>query len=69
MVFSVEMDTTQFPSYRVALTDSSGQTIWQQDNIHPTSPDALAVSVPSNLLAPGAYTLAIGATRLPLQFK
>ena len=59
MVFSIEMDTTQFPSYRAILTDSNGKEIWQQQGIQPGSPDAIGVTVPSNLVAPGFYALTI----------
>jgi hypothetical protein len=77
MVFSIEMDTTQFPSYRAILTDPSGKEIWQQAGIQPGSPDAIGVTVPSNLLAPGSYTLIVqpsaqaGATlsRFSLRFQ
>lgn len=77
MVFSVEMDTTQYPVYRATLTDSSGKQVWQEDQIQPVSPDAIAVTAPSNVLAPGAYTLTIETggqnhstlARFPLRFK
>ena len=59
MVFSIEMDTTQFPSYRAILTDSNGKEIWQQQGIQPGSPDAIGVTVPSILVAPGFYALTI----------
>lgn len=59
MVFSIEMDTTQFPSYRAILTDPSGKEIWRQTGIQPGSPDAIDVTVPSNLLASGSYTLIV----------
>lgn len=62
MVFSVEMDTTQFPSYSATLSDSSGKNIWHQDGIHPASPDAIGVSVPSNVLAPVVYSLTIATS-------
>ena len=77
MVFSIEMDTKQFPSYRAVLTDPSGKEIWQQTGIQPASPDAIGVTVPSNLLASGSYTLIVqpstqpGATlsRFSLRFR
>ena len=79
MVFSIEMDTTQFPSYRAILSDPSGKEIWKQPGIQPGSPDAIGVTVPSNLLAPGFYNLTVepsgqlGAqstlSRFPLRFK
>jgi hypothetical protein len=59
MVFSIEMDTTQFASYRAILSDSNGKEIWQQAGIQPASPDAIGVTVPSNRLAPGSYSLII----------
>jgi hypothetical protein len=61
MVFSIEMDTTQFPGYRAIVTDSGGKEIWQQAGIQPASPDAIGVTVPSNLLAAGSYALIIQA--------
>jgi hypothetical protein len=75
MVFSIEMDTTQYPNYRATLSDDSGKTIWQRDGIHPASPDAIVVSVPSYLLTPGVYSLTIATsgqstlTRISLRFK
>jgi hypothetical protein len=59
MVFSIEMDTTQFPSYHAVLSDASGKEIWQQAGIQPASSDAIGVTVPSNLLAPGSYSMII----------
>jgi hypothetical protein len=77
MVFSVEMDTTQYPGYRATLTDSGGKQVWQEDRIQPVSPDAIVVTAPSNIFAPGAYTLAIEIlggnhpvlARFPLRFR
>jgi hypothetical protein len=77
MVFSVEMGTTQYPVYRATLTDGSGKQVWQQDQLQPASADAIAVTAPSNLLAPGAYTLTIETSggshstlaRFPLRFR
>jgi len=59
MVFSIEMDTTQFASYYAILSDSGGKEVWRQASIQPASPDAIGVTVPSNLLAPGSYSLMI----------
>lgn len=59
IVFSAEIDTTQFGSCRVALFDNNGKEIWHEDDVRPASPDALAVSVPSSVLGPGGFVLAI----------
>jgi hypothetical protein len=77
MVFSVEMDTTRYPAYRATLTDSNGKELWQEDQIQPVSPDAIAVTAPSNVLTPGACTLTIETggrnhatlARFPLRFR
>jgi hypothetical protein len=59
IVFSTEIDTTQYGSYRVALFDSNGNEIWHEDDVRPASPDVLAVSVPSSVLGPSGFVLAI----------
>ena len=78
LVFSVEMDTSQFPSYRATLSDSTGREIWRQDGIHPAGPDVIGMAVPSSALAPGSYVLNITASgpvggqtlnRFPLRIK
>jgi hypothetical protein len=79
MVFSVEMDTTQFQSYRAILNDHSGKEVWRRDGIQVGSPDAIGVAVPSNVLSPGVYALAVETgsqagtpstlIRVPLRFK
>jgi len=70
MVFSIELDTTQVRSYRASVVSSIGGEVWHDDHVQPASPDALAVSVPSNVFVPGTYTLTIEAAatagRFPL---
>jgi hypothetical protein len=57
IVLAIERDVSQFRSYRTTLRNNSGQTVWQSDPIEPISPDAIGVSFPSSLLAPGDYTI------------
>jgi hypothetical protein len=57
IVLAIERDVSQFRSYRTTLRNNGGQTVWQSDPIEPISPDAIGVSFPSSLLAPGDYTI------------
>jgi hypothetical protein len=59
MVFSVFIDATQFSSYRATLSDSSERVVWRNNEFRPASPDAIGISVPSNVFAPGSYLLTI----------
>jgi len=57
IVFTIEIDTTQFPVYSATLVDASGKLIWRSDRTRPMSSDAIGVSIPSSLLEPGEFTL------------
>jgi hypothetical protein len=57
IVFTIEIDTTLFPAHSATLADATGTVLWRSDNIRPASSDAIGISVPSSLLAPGDYTL------------
>jgi anti-sigma factor RsiW len=59
IVFTLEMDATQFPAYSAELQDAGGKLIWRVDKIRLSSPDAIGISIPSTLLAPGEYTLTL----------
>jgi anti-sigma factor RsiW len=59
IVLSVELDVSQFKAFRATLRDRDGQVVWQQNDLHPTSPDGIAVSFWSNRVNPGDYTLTL----------
>lgn len=61
IVFAMERDFSQYRTYRVALQSRDGKTVWQQDNIAASSPDALGVSLPSTILSAGDYTVSLAA--------
>ena len=48
-----------FSELRAALTDSKRNFLWQQSGLHPASGVPLSVVVPSTLLEPGDYVVAI----------
>lgn len=44
-------------SYRAQLRNKSGSIVWSADNIPPPTSTALAISLPTQLLTPGDYSL------------
>jgi hypothetical protein len=59
VVFTLELATIDFPSYRVLLRDGSGKDVWQARGLKPDSRDALVILLPSSMLAPGVYQLTV----------
>lgn len=57
MVFSAQLDTSQFTSYRARLLNGDSQEIWRQESIPVTALDTAPVSIPSSRLATGDDTL------------
>jgi hypothetical protein len=57
IVFSFTVDPPYRPSYRVALRDSHGHEIWGGEDLRPDENGNLSLSLFSNLLTPGDYTL------------
>jgi hypothetical protein len=63
IVFAIERDFSQYRTYRVAIQNRDGKTVWQQDHLQPSSPDALGISIPSIVLSPGDYAVSISALK------
>lgn len=49
------------PSYQAILRDSRGKELWHGEGLHLNEREALSLSLPSTLLAPGDYTLTVEA--------
>ncbi len=64
IVFSVEVDASQFRDAGATLTDSAGKPVWRTEKLQAPSPDAIAVSIRSTSLKAGDYTLAFLQTAL-----
>jgi hypothetical protein len=59
VVFSVQIDASQFQKYRAILRNEAGQMVWQKDGLQASSPDIIAIPVLSTTLASGAHTLSL----------
>jgi putative zinc finger protein len=59
IVFSLTIDPPYQPSYRAILRDARGREIWRGGDLRRLEGDLLSLSLPSSLLAPGDYTLAV----------
>jgi hypothetical protein len=60
MVLTLESDFTRFESYRATLRDERNQIIWHNDQIRPSSPDAIGIVLSSSALkAPGTYSVVL----------
>lgn len=59
-VLTLESDFTRFARYRATLRNDRDRIVWQKDRLQPSSPDAIGVVLPPDLLlTPGVYTLAL----------
>jgi hypothetical protein len=61
IVLVIERDLSQYGAYSVAIRNHEGKTVWQQDGLEPSFPDAIAISFPSSILSPGDYTVGLAA--------
>jgi anti-sigma factor RsiW len=57
IVLALELDSPYPPPYRAVLRDARGREIWRGDGLQLNDMEGL--SLPSTLLAPGDYTLAV----------
>jgi hypothetical protein len=48
-----------FRSYRARLSDAAGRVLWSAENIPPPASDAIAITLPSHLLAKGNYSVTL----------
>ncbi|HLY19610.1 MAG TPA: zf-HC2 domain-containing protein [Bryobacteraceae bacterium] len=59
-VLTLESDFSRFAAYRAILRNDRGQVVWQKDQLHPSSPDAIGIVLSASFLsAPGLYKLAL----------
>jgi hypothetical protein len=59
IVLALTIDPPYQPSYRVILRDAKGREVWRGGDLRLDERDSLSLSLPSSLLAPGDYTLAV----------
>jgi hypothetical protein len=59
VIFTIELATIDFPSYRASLRDGGGKELWQGGGLHPDSRDSLVFLLPARLLSPGLYRLTL----------
>lgn len=59
IIFTLELATIDYPAYRTSLRDGKGKEIWQSQGLQPDGRDTLTILLPSTMLAPGVYELAI----------
>jgi hypothetical protein len=57
IVLSLELPRAEYHTYRAALLDAQGATVWRGDGLRPTASDTLTVLLYSDLLQAGAYRL------------
>lgn len=63
VILTLELATIDYPSYRASLRAEDGKEIWQAHGLRPDSRDALVLLLPSRMLRPGSYQLAIEGAR------
>jgi hypothetical protein len=59
VVLALEIDPPHSPSYRAVLRDSKGRELWRGVDLRVNELEALSLSLPTSLLAPGDYILAV----------
>jgi Putative zinc-finger len=59
IVLALTVDPPHQPSYQVILRDAKGREVWRGGDFRIDERDSLSLSLPSSLLAPGDYTLAV----------
>jgi hypothetical protein len=75
VVLALEIDPPHHPSYRAVLRDARGRELWRGADLRLNEMEALTVSLPASLLAPGDYVLAVegvppaGAPGPPVRFS
>jgi hypothetical protein len=59
IVLALGVDPPHQPSYQVILRAAGGREVWRGGGLRVDERDSLSLSLPSTLLAPGDYTLAV----------
>jgi len=62
-VLDPAIDPPHRPSYRAILRDPKGREIWRDEGLQLNDREALSLSLPSTLLAPGDYTIEVDDRR------
>ena len=63
IVLALEIGAPHQPSYRAVLRDAAGGEIWRGEGLRLSEMETLSLSLPSTLLAPGDYTVAVDGHR------
>lgn len=59
IVLSLDLDGTDFETYRATLKDFSGQVIWKDEPLATARSHTLSLALPSSLFHPGDYSLTL----------
>lgn len=63
VILTLELATVDYPAYRASLRAEDGQEVWQARGLRPDSRDTLVILLPSRMLSPRSYQLAIEGER------
>jgi hypothetical protein len=59
ILLAVELDTSPYHDYQAVLRDDKGRSIWTSVSLKADGPDTVSVALPSWMLSPGDYVLAL----------
>ncbi len=59
LVLSLELDATDFPSYRATLTGPKHETVWQGSGLRPDTQGSLTLALSAAQLQPGDFTVRV----------
>jgi anti-sigma factor RsiW len=59
IVLGLMIDGSHQADYRVTVRNSGGREVWHGDGLRVSDSDTISLSLPSNLLMPGDYTLTV----------
>jgi hypothetical protein len=59
ILLSLEVDASGYHDYRAVLHDSVGQAVWTSGSLEAAAPDSVGVALPSQILRPGEFVLAL----------
>lgn len=59
IVLSLDLDGTDFETYRATLKESGGQVVWKDESLATTRSHTLSIALPSSLFHRGDYSLTL----------
>jgi hypothetical protein len=59
VVLSLELDVTDYPSYRAVLSGPKDKTGWQGSGLRPDTQGSLTLALPASRLEPGDFTIRV----------